>query len=357
MLLPSEKLLELAQHRFKSAEKKRLYGKYIENLSNKGLPVILSFRHLADALELTPSELQGLTFSTHQYYREFTVPKRSGGSRTISSPSPLLDKAQTWILNNILNVVHENNPEGVIGYSRGRSILDHITPHASSVQLVKFDLKDFFPSLGSEKIRTIFGKMGYSRSATNTLASLSTLNDGLPQGARTSPALSNIHMRDFDFDMNFFCRENSLIYSRYVDDIVVSGDDIFALLPKIKTKFSDHSLNINHKKTRAYRHLDQVRFITGLILHNGKIRLPKEMRRRIRVQCHLFLRDIDHFVSHGASNMNLSPPISWKEKEAIFDPTFPDRLIGKLNYWLHIEPSNSYAINALATIKEKLSSI
>ena len=351
----SELLLRLINNRYKSPDKILLYERYIESLVSRGVPPILSFRHLADILGIAPASLHCMAFKTNLYYKRFTIPKRSGGIRQIISPHLLLDTVQRWIGHNILQCAFSDFPEYVVGYAPNKSIKDHVTPHIKSDCLIKFDLKDFFPSITAESVCAIFIELGYVRSVARTLAALLTVDQRLPQGASTSPIVSNIYMRSFDTTLADYCEGKEFIYTRYADDIVISGASILpSCTSEIKRIFLQHGLALNHSKTRVYKAPSQVRFVTGLILKEGEVRLPKAMRRRIRVQCHIFLNEIDRLISHSLPVQRKMPQESWHDREIVFDPVFPERILGKLNYWLFVEPGNSYACSMKRAIQEKL---
>ncbi|WP_185633958.1 reverse transcriptase family protein [Burkholderia cepacia] len=358
MTANSEELLRLVGATYKSQKKISQYKNYINTLTNRGLPVIFSFRHLADVLGVAPATLHTMSFRTDLYYKRFDIPKRSGGIRKISAPHETLAAIQRWILENIISRAYQIISPSVVGYVKNKSIKDHVTVHAQSKQLVKFDLKDFFPSISVENVKHIFSEIGYSHSVSRTLAALVTLEGGLPQGASTSPAISNVFMQSFDNAMTTFCDEKCFLYTRYADDIVVSGESgVTESLFDLKAKFSEFGLTLNHGKTRVYADLQRVKFVTGLILCDGNVRLPKSMRRRIRVQCHLFLTQLERMTGLGPTEDNVSVPSSWRSRERVFDPTFPERVLGKLNYWLFIEPDNAYANRMKASILERLEAL
>lgn len=358
MLTDRNYLVELVHKRYKSTKYRAEYEKYIDTLVARGLPPILSFRHLADVLQIAPAILQGMAFATDNYYRAFEIPKRSGGLRKIFAPSESLGGVQRWLSQHILQPGHTHFLPCVVGYVSDRSILSHVTPHTRSECLIKFDLKDFFPSIRVDAIFDIFKELGYSRSVSRTFAALVTMKGILPQGARTSPIFSNIYMRNFDAELLTFCDQRQYFYTRYADDIVISGDSrVLEDLKNIKDKFSSYGLILNHSKTRVYKKASDVRFVTGLSLENGRIRVPKAMRRRIRAQCHLFLDSIEQMISASGAWTAKIPEASWRGKEFVMDPTFADRLLGKLNYWLQIEPENAYASNAKQAILTRLKNI
>jgi retron-type reverse transcriptase len=223
----------------------------------------------------------------------------------------------------------------VVGYIRDKSILDHVNPHANAPCLIKFDLKDFFPTIKVRHVTKIFIDLGYTIRVSRTLAGLVTMDGHLPQGAATSPQISNIFMEKFDRDLATFCNGKDFSLTRYADDIVISGNELLLnQIEDIQEIFYRHKLVINSSKTRIYRRPHDIRFITGLMLREGKVRLPKAMRRQIRSEAFALTKELEGFANgftHRQKKIGL-----WA------DPVFIDRTIGKLNYWEFVDPTDCY---------------
>jgi RNA-directed DNA polymerase len=335
---------------FSSERYRATYLDYINCLAEGGLPPILSFTHLAEILGITPTVLREYTFRTQYFYSEFGIPKRSGGTRLISSPFVELALIQKWIAENILVTFDESIVPGAVGYRKGHSILNHVLPHKDSSCLLKLDLKDFFPSISVRRVTLIFLSVGYSIKVARTLAALVTKDGGLPQGACTSPQLSNIYMRDFDAEMADFCAKRGLIYTRYADDIVISGgESLLISVEAIEEFFFRHHLVLNATKTRLYRRPNEVRFITGLILNSGIVRLPKAMRRQIRTEAYELAKELGRFNSPSLLGSQTSGFVQ--------DPLFLERVLGKLNYWSFIEPDAPYPEKLRSLIFEAVDKI
>lgn len=354
-----EILVSLLSRRYRSKEKLQRYIQYIDTLVDQDLPPILTFRHLADYLGIDPILLHSMAFNTDHFYSKFRIPKQNGGSREISAPYDNLDTIQRWISENILKKNQIPFHSAITGYVTDKSILDHVIPHANSPYLIKFDIKDFFPSISVSFVRNIFFNRGYNNAVSRTLAALLTVNGALPQGASTSPYISNVRMRKFDSEMSELCELNKLIYTRYADDIVISGGSTVAdLAINFRNCFTENGFLINETKTRLYKSFSEVRFVTGLTLNQGVIRLPKAMRRRIRVQSHLFIRDLPKMITGTtACVQKISFPLNSEDKNIVHDPLFAERILGKLNYWLNIEPKNQYAQRMKEAINIKLAEL
>ena len=213
--------------------------------------------------------------------------------------------------------------------------MHHVAPHIDSKQLIKLDIKDFFASIETQFVFKIFKEIGYSNKVSRILASLVTLNGTLPQGAITSPILSNIFMEDFDHKLSIYCNSKELNYTRYADDIVISGNDTDTLISIVDKISSGVGLQINNDKTHYYKTPNTPRLLTGLSLHNGRIRLPKAMRRRIRTQSYLLLRFLEELKPKEMFFIN-DKFTSMIDDENIADPLFIERIMGKLRYWQYI---------------------
>ena len=182
-----------------------------ERAAENELPPLDSPQQLAEALGLTVSQLRWLAYhrdaATRIHYRRFVIPKRGGGQRAIWAPLPKLKAAQHWILRNIAEKLPVHG--AAHGFLPGRSILTNAAAHADPGILVKMDVKDFFPTVTLRRVKGIFRKAGYREQVATLLALLCTESpreevtlDGqtyfvslgprcLPQGAPTSPALTN----------------------------------------------------------------------------------------------------------------------------------------------------------------------
>ncbi len=158
-------------------------------------------------------------------YVIYSIPKKSGGERQISVPHPILKQIQYWILKNILYAVPVH--VAAHGFVPNRSIFTNAKVHMSPRLLLNMDLKDFFPSIGFLRVLRIFSQLGYAEPVANILAFLCTTSQNgsdryLPQGAPTSPALSNLATWTLDQRLSHFCQQHQLRYTRYADDISIS---------------------------------------------------------------------------------------------------------------------------------------
>lgn len=185
--------------------------------------ILQSKRRLLDFLEIKENYLYG-DFNNRYYLKE--VPKKDGSTRKIKPPVRKVKDIQRKILSGIL--VNYKVGDCVYGLSFNRGILDNALKHQKNSQnyLVNLDLKDFFPSVSLKSVKKVYSKMGFSKDCINTLTLLTTVDGSIPQGAPTSPYLSAIVLEKLDSEILKYCKKNSIIYTRYFDDLTFSGKSI-----------------------------------------------------------------------------------------------------------------------------------
>ena len=319
---------------------------YVQNLDSKNLPALLSFEHLSKILEINPDALAAMCCSQHDFYNTFYIPKRSGGLRKIDAPLPSMYSAQKFILDNIIKNLSYCSKSST-AYIKDSSIKEHVLKHLNQNFLFKLDIKNFFPSITVSKIFGLLEEVGYKKDVANILANLLTLMGTLPQGAPISPHLSNIVSYKMDIDLREYCDRNNLIYSRYADDLVISGFSFNEENKKIiESIVQECGFEINIKKLKLYSPEEPIRRLTGLILNKDKVRIPKNTRRKIRqmyfyVEKYLLI-DLGLIQNHR----------SLKKEFNLTDPIILERLVGYLNFWIWIEPDSIYAKNTLQAIND-----
>jgi retron-type reverse transcriptase len=281
----------------------------VEKLTTLSLPVLTSPAEIAQALGLTIPRLRWLAFhseaSAVSHYVRFTIPKKSGGTRELAAPHHDTATAQMWILINILERVPVRDPAH--GFVKGRSIMSNAVPHVRRDAVVNVDLKDFFPTITFPRVRGIFEGLGYSPAAATVLALLCTEcprrtveYDGktlhvatgpraLPQGACTSPALSNLAARKLDARLEGLARKTGWTYTRYADDLTFSANGDTAkqcggLLQALRRFCTEEGFTVNEKKTRVQRQNVQ-QTVTGIVV-NHRPNVPRDLHRRLRAILH-----------------------------------------------------------------------
>jgi RNA-directed DNA polymerase len=276
-------------------------------LNRYRLPLLHTAQDLAAAIKIELSTLRWLTYHrrsvTLVHYHRYVIPKRSGGERHISAPKPKLAAAQRWVYDNILCRVSVSALAH--GFVRQRSIVSNAAPHATRRVVVNLDLENFFPSIDFRRVKGLFRSLGYGEAVATTLALLCTepprveaeldgrvfqvaLGDRvLPQGASTSPAITNLICRRLDGRLDGLSRKLGFAYTRYADDLTFSGDDperLGTLLWAVRRIVAAEGFRENRAKTRVMRR-GRRQEVTGLVV-NDRVGIPRRERRRLRAILH-----------------------------------------------------------------------
>ena len=147
---------------------------------------------LLGRLGLSGAQLQGVDPA----YREFTIPKRSGGQRHILAPTPALRAVQRTILRRLLNKLKVH--PAAVGFQRGESFVTNARRHCQRAVVVRLDVRDFFASISAPRVEGYFRAIGWNRTVARRLTQLCTWDGKLPPGAPTSPRLSNLVNYELD---------------------------------------------------------------------------------------------------------------------------------------------------------------
>lgn len=279
------------------------------------LPELADYSELATWLNLTVGELEWFADRGHwlrtknatlQHYRNRQVPKRDG-VRMIEAPKPHLREIQRRLLRSILD--HIPPHRAAQGFAPGTSTASFAWPHTDRPVVVRLDLRNCFSSIGIARVRAIFAAVGYETTArvlaelctTTTpvadlrgdvdhrLASLLRLRH-LPQGAPTSPSLANLVMRSMDRRIWGYAVRHGLRYSRYGDDLAISGDqmDPDQVLWVVLRIIADEGFTVHPDKTTImYAH--QRQRLAGLVV-NDQPRVARRDYDNLRALLHNAVR-------------------------------------------------------------------
>lgn len=222
-------------------------------------------------------------------YKRFEIPKRRGGARTIDAPSKELKKIQRAIARKILNT-YPLHPAAK-GYRHGASVRDNALPHVGKEVVINVDLENFFGKTPSRKVERFFRRMGWSAKASKCLTRLCAHNGHLPQGAATSPALSNLLNYRMDCRLEKLTRKWAGDYTRYSDDLAFSfkseTKNLHPFRALVETIIGDEGYAVQRRKSgRVYRR-HQRQLVTGLVV-NDRVNIPRDRRRLARaIEHHL----------------------------------------------------------------------
>jgi retron-type reverse transcriptase len=258
--------------------------RYGNTLAGRRLPVIYSVDHLAAKRRMSETRLHWMAHNQKRFYTEFRIPKSNGESRTILSPNGALRAQQEWILRRILN--KRTSHPCAFGFVPGRSIVDNARRHTGREVVVRIDLKDFFPTITHREVRKVFERLGYPYRVANLLANLCTVDGKLPQGAPTSPSLSNLVCQKLDRRFAGLRKKLKFRYTRYADDLVFSSNNpkLPSLIPFFKEVIQDEGFEVNDTKIHVMRK-GQRQKVTGVVV-NRKPNVSREQRRLLRAAMH-----------------------------------------------------------------------
>jgi len=302
-------------------------------------------RDVANLLEIKYSSLIYYIHNIHDTdkYTKFLIPKKSGGEREINAPIPPLRYIQKK-----LNFVFQNTilPHYcVYGFVANRNIVSNAKQHTKQQYVLNIDLKDFFPSINFGRTRGLFIAYPFNFNATvaTFLAQICCCNNQLPQGAPTSPTVSNFICAKLDTQLLSFAKENNCRYTRYADDLTFStylpnfSDKIIVLNPgisKYSFRLSDglkqiitgNGFAVNDRKIRLRRR-EQRQEVTGLIVN----RFPNVNRKVIR-QARAMIHAWEKFGLNNAEQEYFLRYDKTLRNLGVRKPSFLDIVRGKISF-------------------------
>jgi len=255
------------------------------------------------------------------HYHPAVISKKSGGRRKLLVPDALLRTIQRNLLHHVLEEFQIS--EFACAYKKGTSIVDNARPHVGAKLVLKLDIQDFFNQITWILVyQNAFPGTHFPPAIRKMLTEFCCVRDRLPQGAPTSPTVSNLVMRPFDVHMGEWCREREIRYTRYCDDLTFSG--VFApeeVIRKVRGFLQVYGFELNRKKTRVLGR-GNAQSVTGIVV-NEKAQVSRAYRRKLRQEVYLFDR-------YGIKTEE-GPKNDEKERR---------RLLGKMRYVLSVNPED-----------------
>lgn len=251
-------------------------------------------KQLAILLGVDTQALNYYAYSSRKKYHQFLIPKKSGGNRIITAPVGSLNHIQKTLAGflNELYVVHP----AAHGFINNKSIVSNATLHVQKRCILNIDLEDFFPSITTTRIIGLLKSkhFGLENEVASAIAGICTYDGRVPQGAATSPVISNMICYRLDRELSALCKSERVSYSRYADDISFSTtsskfSSVFIedyingeieLGNKIKAIVESNYFAINHSKTRLHRG-KKPKYVTGVKV-NTKPNVNRKYVRHIR---------------------------------------------------------------------------
>ena len=290
-------------------------------------------------LGVSAKMLYTLSNQLHRHYRNVRISKGNGEFRELSVPDDFLKAVQTKIAQNLL--AYERISPYAAAYRPGGSPLRNAQPHVGKETLLKMDIRHFFDHIYYPMVKAkVFTADKYSESNRVLLSLLCVHKDALPQGAPTSPVISNIIMRDFDDVVGSWCKERKITYTRYCDDMTFSG----SFDPKVVKTFVKEQLKItgfyvNDKKTVVARN-GQQKNVTGIVV-NERPNTTAAYRKKLR-------QELYYCKTYGVYSHMQRTQVNVKED------TYLRQLLGRVNYVLSVDPLNEEMQSYKRWIKTQL---
>lgn len=291
-----------------------------------------------------------------RFYVQFKINKKSGGNRLISAPTGNLKEIQDKLARFLGDCLAELEKAGRVnsnvshGFVKGKSIVTNAEKHRNSKNVLNVDIVDFFPSIHFGRVRGFFIKnknFKLCEEVATTIAHIACFDKKLPQGAPTSPLISNLVCESLDARMIYLAKKYGCTYTRYADDITIStrkkrmpgffvSDDLehrhtTSLI--FDTEIIKYGFSINRKKTRV-QYKDSRQEVTGLVV-NKKIGVKREYFKEVRAKCHsLFKKGFYEDVINGVKTVG-----SLRKLEGQLN--FIDQ-VDRYNRMAYIRPKNKF---------------
>ncbi|WP_188467160.1 reverse transcriptase family protein [Bizionia arctica] len=319
---------------------------YSQNLSSKNLPIIFDAYHLAYSIGIQPYRIINIIKDRDHLYNTYRVRKKTGGHRWIMSPIEELKTIQTWIKINILDKIQTHNSAN--GFVKEKSIVTNAEKHINKETILNIDLYRFFDTITEKRIYQLFKKLGYTNKLSYDLSRILCVNPPkkywkelkkenklkkkfikmkpsiLPQGAPTSPIISNLLCIKLDEILFKYCEKSHLSYTRYADDITMSGDNKnMPELKKIKSIIRHNGFTVNIKKIRFIsKHKKQT--VTGITVNNGLF-VDKKIIKEIS-------QELYYCIKYGYKSH-----LEYKFKKSKIKANYKDWLYGKICFVYSVE--------------------
>ncbi len=308
--------------------------------------VLYSFRLFGEkdwSMEEQERCLYTLSNHVERYYRKVYIPKKNGKKRKLLIPDPILLQVQRNILSEILMQMPVSNYAKA--YQKGSDISKMASVHKNQKKVLHLDIHDFFGNITYRMVyQQVFSQNRFPSAIGTLLAHLCCYRDYLPQGAPTSPVISNLVLKPFDDYVGRWCRESGIIYTRYCDDMVFSGDfDTKSVIHKVRAFLAVMGFSLNEKKSEV-RLPYQRQSVLGIVV-NEKVQVSREYRRNVHQEVYYSRKyGVDDHLTYLKNGEEKKQE---KEKYLL-------SLLGKVNYILQINPQDKLAKADQAIVKELL---
>ena len=289
-------------------------------------------------LGISAKTLYAVSNNINKHYHKAKLPKKNGGYRNLSVPDEVLKSIQRRIADVLL--IHMPVSRYAKAYRFGSSTLRNAKHHVGKQVVLKLDILHFFDSIRYSTVKDkVFPEEIYAEPLRILLTMLCYHKDSLPQGAPSSPAITNIILYKFDEQLGQWCREHGIAYTRYCDDMTFSGDfDPAEVVRFARLELREMGFLLNEQKTRIQRP-GQQQTVTGIVV-NEKLSIPADYRRKLRQELY-YCRKFG--IQEHLQKIGLEIP----------EDTYRMQLLGKVNYVLQIHPDDRDMLEARKWLFEK----
>ena len=294
---------------------------------------------LEQDLGISAKTLYAVSNNLSKHYRKAKLPKKNGGFRNLSVPDEVLKSIQKRIAEVLL--IHMPVSRYAKAYRFGSSTLRNAKHHVGKQVVLKLDILHFFDSIRYSTVKDkLFPEEIYAEPLRILLTMLCYHKDALPQGAPSSPAITNIILYEFDEQLGQWCREHGIAYTRYCDDMTFSGDfEPSEAIRYVRLELKKMGFLLNEQKTRIQRP-GQQQTVTGIVV-NEKLSIPADYRRKLRQELYYCRKFgiLEHMQKIGLE---------------IPENTYRMQLLGKVNYVLQVHHNDKDMLDARKWLQQSM---
>lgn len=272
-------------------------------------------------------------------YIEFEIKKRKSGTRLIIAPNSGIKFIQENLSNFLLNIYPTK--KCVNGYVKDKGIRNNALIHIRRKYIINIDLKDFFPSINFGRVRGIFKSypFNFDDTISTALAQICCYKGFLPQGAPTSPIISNFICRKLDNKLMDLSQKGRFVYSRYADDITFSTNiipipkeigtienNVLVLSDELSNIINNNGFRINSSKTRFASKFNRQE-VTGLIV-NKFPNVKRNYIRHVRAMLHAW----EKYGINSAAKEHFEKYNYKYKKTTQIELSYLNEIVGKIGY-------------------------
>lgn len=255
--------------------------------------------------------------------------------RTVYAPTPKLKLLHRFINNTILEFA-DYNADVVFSYRKGVSIRNAVEKHSHNNFFFQTDLSNFYGNIHQSEVQAALMNQLKNTPVLDIekyiqrIVELVIVDDHIPAGFSTSPLLSNICLFSFDNELFKYCQARGLTYTRYSDDLIISGQtndfagDIESVINNLLAQYVNTAISINSSKTKLHKKGHKFKLLGFSILPNGIVTIPSADKKEVESLLYFYLTDNNKFENYFKNTQNP------KDLES-YDKSFREHALGTLS--------------------------